>query len=226
MAQNITLLGANYSNVPGVDLPKTGGGTARFTDVTPTTAAAADVAQGKVFYAADGTLTTGTASGGGGASNFVHGTFTTGSTSGASSLTIPYTGTGYPIMAVVVIAGGMYDENSTWYNYVDRYAIGEWTMTKAAMTLTPTHASSGTQNYGVVTSTYKSSTSNATSYSRAGALNTNTFSVASTGGRASGTTTQCVRFQGSSTTLSYYVKSTSYGLAPGFKYEYFIVYSE
>lgn len=33
MAQNITLLGADYPNVPAVDLPKTGGGTARFYDV-------------------------------------------------------------------------------------------------------------------------------------------------------------------------------------------------
>lgn len=32
MAQNITLLGANYSAVPAVELPKTGGGTARFID--------------------------------------------------------------------------------------------------------------------------------------------------------------------------------------------------
>ena len=32
MAQNITLLGASYSDVPAVDLPKTGGGTARFID--------------------------------------------------------------------------------------------------------------------------------------------------------------------------------------------------
>lgn len=32
MAQNITLLGASYPNVPAVDLPKTGGGTARFID--------------------------------------------------------------------------------------------------------------------------------------------------------------------------------------------------
>lgn len=34
MAQNITLLGATYSDVPAVDLPKTGGGTARFIDET------------------------------------------------------------------------------------------------------------------------------------------------------------------------------------------------
>ncbi len=30
MAQNITLMGASYSDVPEVDLPKTGGGTAKF----------------------------------------------------------------------------------------------------------------------------------------------------------------------------------------------------
>lgn len=68
MAQNITLLGASYSAVPAVQLPKTGGGTATFTDVTDTTAAASDVASGKYFYTAAGTRTQGTASGGGGSS--------------------------------------------------------------------------------------------------------------------------------------------------------------
>lgn len=65
MAQNITLLGASYSNVPAVLLPKSGGGTARFDDASVTTAAAADVASGKVFLDASGNVTTGTASGGG-----------------------------------------------------------------------------------------------------------------------------------------------------------------
>ena len=62
MAQNITLLGASYSAVPAVLLPKTGGGTARFDDATVTTATAADVASGKIFLASNGTITTGTAS--------------------------------------------------------------------------------------------------------------------------------------------------------------------
>lgn len=64
MAQNITLMGASYSDVPGVNLPKTGGGQAYFADTTPTTAVAADVASGKIFFLANGSQATGTASGG------------------------------------------------------------------------------------------------------------------------------------------------------------------
>ena len=59
MAQNITLLGASYSAVPAVTLPKTGGGTARFDDCTVVTAVAGDVASGKAFVASDGTITSG-----------------------------------------------------------------------------------------------------------------------------------------------------------------------
>lgn len=64
MAQNITLLGASYTDVPAVELPKTGGGTASFTDVTDTTAAAADVASGKYFYTSSGVRTEGSGSAG------------------------------------------------------------------------------------------------------------------------------------------------------------------
>lgn len=71
MAQNITLLGASYSDVPAVELPKTGGGTATFTDVTDTTAAASDVASGKYFYTSAGVRTQGTSSGGGGTDRLV-----------------------------------------------------------------------------------------------------------------------------------------------------------
>lgn len=92
MSQNITLMGASYSDVPAVTLPKTGGGTASFFDVTDTTAAAADVASGKYFYTAAGVLTQGTASGGGGSSwtkiATSENSVSTTSTSAASAFTI------------------------------------------------------------------------------------------------------------------------------------------
>lgn len=64
MAKNISLMGASYADVPAIVLPQTGGGTARFDDASVTTATASDVAQGKIFLSADGTITTGSSSGG------------------------------------------------------------------------------------------------------------------------------------------------------------------
>lgn len=65
--KNISLLGATYSNVPGVTLPVSGGGSATFYEISDTTAAASDVASGKYFYTSAGVKTEGTNSGGGGA---------------------------------------------------------------------------------------------------------------------------------------------------------------
>ena len=43
MAQNVIINGVTYQSVPEVDIPKSGGGTAKFTDVSDATAVAADV---------------------------------------------------------------------------------------------------------------------------------------------------------------------------------------
>lgn len=64
MAQDVTIAGASYADVPSIVVPKTGGGTAGFFDVSGTTAAASDVASGKYFFSASGVLTIGTSSGG------------------------------------------------------------------------------------------------------------------------------------------------------------------
>ncbi len=67
MAQNVTLLGADYPDVPSVILPKTGGGNAEFTDtsISDNAASASDIALGKKAYV-NGSLVTGTNQGGGG----------------------------------------------------------------------------------------------------------------------------------------------------------------
>ena len=139
MAQNITLMGASYSAVPAVTLPKTGGGTASFTDVTDTTAAATDVASGKYFYTASGVRTQGTNSGGGGTSKntqVVQGTTrTTSSTLTAigAELTVSKTGTydvywsgvrtttsgSYTYGTQLYVDGTAYGtQNTTWSNHV------------------------------------------------------------------------------------------------------------
>ncbi len=64
MAKNVSLWGADYTAVPALDVPQTGGGTARFIDPSPTTAIDSDVANGKIYFKADGTQSTGTGSGG------------------------------------------------------------------------------------------------------------------------------------------------------------------
>lgn len=90
MAQNITLLGGSYSDVPSVLLPKTGGGTAQFDDTTISSnaAAAADIASGKQAWV-NGSLITGTSSGGGSALTKIAtkslGTISTSSTSAADT---------------------------------------------------------------------------------------------------------------------------------------------
>lgn len=56
MAQNVIINGVTYSNVPEVDIPKSGGGTAKFFDTAAASAAAGDILTGKTAYGASGSI--------------------------------------------------------------------------------------------------------------------------------------------------------------------------
>lgn len=56
MAQNVIINGVTYSNVPEVDIPTTGSGTAKFYDTSSANIAAGDVLTGKTGYGASGAI--------------------------------------------------------------------------------------------------------------------------------------------------------------------------
>jgi hypothetical protein len=157
----------------------------------------------------------------------VQGTFTTGSTRASTgTVSINYTGTGYPIAVMVYMQNGAYDPNDSWYNTIAAYDADAFYMTKSQMSSTPTFVTSASvpANQGVVCATYKSSTSTATTHSRNGSSSAVFFnsSDATTG-------YNCIRFKNNTKTLSYYIGNTAsnrVGLAPSKTYAYIIVYSE
>ena len=179
--KDITLMGATYQDVPAVTLPKTGGGTARFDDCSVVTAAAADVASGKIFVASDGTITTGTASGGGGTSNFtLLGTKSLGTIS-TSSTTDTDTG------QTIVIG------SSAWNDYdliicecsVDTQTNGRHTCSTRAAWLTASSNVTTKNGYTFATATWNSKkSSSGTTTTRAG---TTPYGVYAKAGTISGT---------------------------------------
>lgn len=58
MAQNVIINGVTYQNVPEVNIPKSGGGTAKFMDTADANAVAADILASKTAYV-NGTKITG-----------------------------------------------------------------------------------------------------------------------------------------------------------------------
>lgn len=147
MAQNITLLGASYSDVPSVELPKTGGGTAQFDDTTiaSNAASASDITSGKLAFV-NGELVTGTASGGGATlitkSITANGTYNASSDNadGYSSVTVNVSGGGG--------GGGNMSDPIRFFDY-DGTLVASYTAVPASLPSVPTHTglTNGTWNY-------------------------------------------------------------------------------
>lgn len=150
---------------------------------------------------------------------FIQGEFTTNSSNGVQSITIPYGGSGYPIICSVVAKGGVY-ENTTWRNVVQQYTVGFWAMAKTYMSTTPTYETSGSANQGTTIVTYKSSTTSSDTYARTGSVNHNVY----TSSNPSNAANAVVKFNGDKA-MAVYVNSSGYGLLPNTVYSYYIVYS-
>ena len=196
MAQNITLLGASYSAVPAVTLPKTGGGTASFTDVTDTTASASDVSSGKYFYTAAGVRTQGTSSGGGGSGLTLLatkslGTLSTSSTS-ATDTGKNMTVTGYGNYDVLVVdvsvdsttngrhtstVSMVYVTGTSDVNTKNTYAVGsnKWNSKLSSSGTGSTRNSTSAYGIYVYSATVSSSTMTISFYYRYNSNNTGTI---------------------------------------------------
>lgn len=229
MAQQVVIAGAMFNDVPAISVPDANNVFHSFLDTTiaSNAAGASDIANGKKAYV-NGSLITGTASGG--ASNFVQGTFTTGSTrNSVETITLNYSGSGYPIAYIIYVDGGAYNDtsagNTTWYNSVNRYDVGVVSMTKNRTTSAPVYTGQSSDDYGNITIIYKNSTSYSTTYTTAFSMTAQAFVSASMNPTGS---YNCVKFKGNGKTLAYLIgnlTSNSRGLAPSTKYAYIVIYS-
>ena len=148
MGQNITIMNANYTDVPAVELPKTGGGSALFYEApcivgefTTDNITTGGVQSINIPYTGNGYII--------GLYVFIKGGMYNNTSSG----------------------------NTSWYNATGvQYAVGQYTITKSETTSTPTYTTSGSNNYGCIVTIYKASSTNATSYSRQINVSANSYS--------------------------------------------------
>lgn len=155
-------------------------------------------------------------------SNMVTGTFQADASEkgAAKSVIIPYSGNGFPVACLIFPTGGMAKTGSDFYTTVQQYAIGQFAMSKADMSATPSYTEYVEKNFGAVCTIYKNSASDPASFSSSSSPIAYAFNTQ--GARA--TSTNVVRFT-DSTTLSVYIASTLYGFMDGIEYTYIVVYS-
>lgn len=189
----------------------------------PATALPADVANGKIFFNASG-MQTGTASGGGGASNVVTGTFKGTTANTAIDLSLGYTGNGYPIAFVIYPEEGPYNSSSgSFYSLVQRYAMAMYCGVKCNQNTAPAYSNQAGVDYYSTLLKYKSSASSATSYSQAGSTEGGSYyDIAAAAG-----TSSCVKIR-SKAKMSVFIKdpSSGYGFAANITYRYVVLYSQ
>lgn len=194
-------------------------------DATSATASASNIISPYTAMLANGVVTTGTGTGGGGTSNFVRGTFTASASEKGTSkdVTVAYTGSGYPVSCVVYPSVGAYKSGSDIYELIQDKAVVMFCAVKGNMSTEPDYygstdyAKNGVMAFGI----YKYGSSDKTSLSSG--MNKDYYMYIERWG-AGDSHSNCVRFK-SATVISFYIKSTNYGFKDGIEYTYEITYS-
>lgn len=190
---NITLMGASYTDVPAVTLPQTGGGTVTFYE-----------------------------NGGGGASNVVIGTFK-GSASEkgtAKTITVPYTGSGYPIAGVFYPSDGSWTSDNGIPALLHLNAVISWTFIKNDTSVTPDYSSNTDDNKAESYYLYKTSSSNATSTGGGRTHQNRIYRDRDATEYSDAMVKVC-----SATQLSVFIANTGYGFIADVDYTYVLIYS-
>lgn len=138
----------------------------------------------------------------------------------SKSITLPYTGSGYPIAMLIYPTAGAYKSGSDFYTTVQRYASAGYFYAKSDMSLTPDYSSNDIKNCGMACSIYKSSDSDATLYTR----NSYMDDTILRNQNVTASSVDYVRFH-SATDLKVFIADTSYGFMAGTEYTYIIYYS-
>lgn len=190
-------------------------------DATGATADASQIIAPFTAMLKDGVVTQGTGSAG--LSNIVTGTFEGQTTDKGSaiSISIPYTGSGYPIAGIVYPSHGTMKTSDPFAELVQKYAEVMFAFVKNNVDTAPTYNDTSAEaNKCSVLAYYKYSESDPLNYTTGGAKGTASFQSYV----ASATYATCIRIH-SSTSMSAYIASDSYGFASGIEYTYHIVYS-
>lgn len=152
------------------------------------------------------------------------GTFTPGNTEADSvkTITVPYTGNGYPLSCVIRPTSGSYKSGTDIYASTQQKAVVMYAMSKAS-TEAPDYGTSNIEkNQGTAVAMYKNSGSDATNIAPSGSKNALVFTSYNAGGNAA---QNVVRFKSKTEMTVYIGGGSNYGFLAGTEYTYEIVYS-
>jgi len=155
-------------------------------------------------------------------SKLVTGTFEGKSTDKGSaiSVSIPYTGSGYPIACVIYPTNGSNKSGDAFAILAQKFIAITYSIVKNDMSSAPTYNVNSAENNSTFAMVWKYSDSDPTSITCSQGLAQRQYYDSD----ASNSTGAIVRFK-DNTTLSVYIASTSYGFKDGIEYTYQIVYS-